>query len=147
MARSIIGVIVAYVAMFILNILAFVGLYVVVGPDHAFKPHRYLASNRWIAITFALLLVTGVLAGLICAAIARGGRAPLALAVVIIVVGLLLAIPSVMKARANSEMIRMGHDSWKEAMNKAYWPVWAPFMLPFPSAIGVVIGGRLKKRS
>ena len=147
MARSIIAVIVSYIGMFILNIFAFVGLYMIVGPDHAFKPHKFLASNRWIAITCALMFVTAVIAGLLCSAIAKGGKAPLALAVVVLVLGLLLAVPSVMKATAHTDMIRLGPVDWKEAMNNAYWPVWAPFVFPFIGAAGAIIGGKLKRRS
>ena len=47
MVRSIIAVIVSYIAMFALNLLGFVGLYAIVGPKHAFKPRLYVASNRW----------------------------------------------------------------------------------------------------
>jgi len=147
MARTIIGVIVGYIAMFILNFCVFVGLYAVVGPDNAFKPHRYLASNRWIAMSAALIFITAIIAGLICAVIARGGKAPLALAVVVIVLGFLLAIPAVMKARANADVIRMGDVPSMEAAQRAYWPIWTPFTFPIISAIGVIIGGKLKRRS
>src|SRR6266545_7574800 len=103
MARSIIAVVVSYIFMFVLNFLAFVGLYQVVGQDNAFKPHSFLASNRWIAMSFAMIVVTGIIAGLICAAIAKGGKAPLALAIVVLALGLLLAIPAVMKHKANAD--------------------------------------------
>ena len=147
MARSIIAVVVSYIAMFVLNIAAFLGLYAVVGPSQAFKMRSYLASNRWVLMTGVILLVTGAIAGLICAVIARGGRAPSALALVVIVIGLLLAIPSVIKARNNAGLARPAAVSQMEALNYAYWPVWAPFAFPFVSAVGVLIGGRLKKRS
>ena len=147
MARSIIGVIVGYVGMFILNFCLFVGLYAVVGPDNAFKPHRYLASNRWIAMSAAGLFITAIIAGLVCAAIAKGGKAPLALAVVVIVLGFLLAIPAVIKARQNADMIRMGPVPSMEAAQKAYWPIWTPFTFPIISAVGVIVGGKLKRRS
>jgi len=147
MGRSIIAVIVSYVVMFVLNILAFVGLYLIVGADQAFKPHKFLASNRWVAITCGLMFVTAVIAGFLCSAIAKGGKAPLALAVVILVLGLLLAIPSVMKATTHADMIRPGPVMWKEAMNNAYWPVWAPFAFPFVGAVGALVGGKLRRRS
>ena len=145
--RSIIAVIVSYITMFVLNLLAFLGLYAVVGPRQAFKPRSYLASNRWVLITFVILIVCGVIAGLICAVIARGGRAPAALALVVVVIGLLLAIPSVMKARSNAGMARPNEVSQMEALNYAYWPIWAPFAFPFVSAIGALVGGKLKKRN
>ena len=147
MVRSIIAVIVSYISMFALNFLGFVGLYAVVGPSHAFKPRLYLASNRWILMGVGVMFVSGIIAGLICAAIARGRKATLALAGLILVVGLLLAIPAVMKSRANAGMVRAGDVTSMEAMEKASWPVWAPLVFPFVSAVGAVIGGKLKKRN
>src|SRR6185503_15363785 len=108
MVRSIIAVIVSYISMFLLNFLGFVGLYTVVGPAHAFRPRSFLASNRWIAMAFAIVFISGIIAGLICAAIARGGKATLALAGLILVVGLLMGIPAVMKSKANADMVRVG---------------------------------------
>ena len=147
MVRSIIGVIVSYISMFVLNFLGFMGLYAIVGPSHAFKPRLYLASNRWILMAVAVMFVSGIIAGLICAAIARGRKATLALAGLILVVGLLLAIPAVMKSRANAGMVRVGDVTSMEAMEKASWPVWAPLVFPFVSAVGAGIGGKLKKRN
>ena len=147
MARAVIGVIVGYVVMFILNFLGFVTLYAVIGPDQAFKPGLYLASNKWIAISFVIIFITGTIAGLICAAIAKGGKAPLGLAIVVIVLGLLLAIPAMMKAQANAKLVRGGNVPQMEAAQKAYWPTWTPFTFPIISAIGVLVGGKLKRRS
>ncbi len=146
MARSIVAVIVGYVVMFILNFLGFVTLYAVIGPNQAFQPGLYLASNKWIAISFAIIFITGIIAGLICAVIAKGGRAPLALAIVVVVLGLLLAIPAVMKAQANAKLVRAGDVPSMEAAQKAYWPIWTPFTFPIISAIGVLVGGKLKRR-
>jgi hypothetical protein len=146
MARTIIGVIVGYVLMFILNFAAFVTLYAVIGPNQAFEPGLYLASTKWIAISMIMIIITGAIAGLVCAVIAKGGRAPLALAVMVIVLGLLLAIPAMMKAQVNSKLVRPGDVPQMQAAQLAYWPVWCPFLFPFISAAGVLIGGRLKRR-
>ena len=147
MVRSIIAVVVSYITMFVLNFLAFVGLYAIVGPSNAFKPRSFLASNRWIAMGVAVMFISGIIAGLLCAAIARGRKATLALAVLILAVGLVMAIPAIMKGRANAEMVRVGDVPAMEAAEKAYWPVWVPFAFPFISAVGAVIGGKLKKRN
>src|SRR5688572_31971162 len=146
MVRSIIAVIVSYISMFVLSFLGFVSLYAIVGPSNAFKPRLYLASNRWILMAVAVMFVSGIIAGLLCAAIARGRKATLALAGLILVVGLLLAIPAVMKSRANAGMVRVGDVSAMEAMENAAWPVWAPLVFPLVSAVGAVIGGKLKDR-
>ena len=147
MVRSIIAVVVSYIGMFVLNFLAFVGLYAMVGPGQAFKPRLYVASNRWIAMGLAVMLVSGIIAGLICAAIARGGKATVALAALILVVGLLLAIPAIMKSKTYGDTVRAGDVPAMEAMEKASWPIWAPFAFPFVSAIGALVGGKLKKRN
>lgn len=146
MVRSIVAVIVSYISMFVLNLLGFVGLYAVVGPGNAFKPRAFLASNRWIAMALAVMFVSGIIAGLLCAAIARGRKAILALAGLILIVGLLLAIPAIMKHKANADLVRAGDVPVMEAMEKASWPIWAPFVFPFVSALGAVVGGKLKKR-
>ena len=147
MARSIIAVIVSYIIMFVLNFIGFVTLYAVVGETQAFKPRLYLASNRWIAMSCVFIFISAIIAGLICAVIAKGGRANLALVVVILVLGWLLAIPAVMKANANAGLVRTGNTPQMEAAQKAYWPIWTPFTFPIISAVGVLIGGKLKKRS
>jgi hypothetical protein len=145
MARSIIAVIVGYVLMFLLNFAAFVTLYAVMGPEQAFEPGLYLASTRWIAVSLVLILISGAIAGLVCAVIANGGRAPLVLAIVVIALGLALAIPGMMKARINANLVRTGDVPSMQAAQLAYWPAWCPFTFPFISAIGVVVGSKLKR--
>jgi putative exporter of polyketide antibiotics len=145
MARTIIGVIVGYVLMFILNFAAFVTLYMVIGPEQAFAPGVYLASTKWIAISLVMIFITGIIAGLVCALIAKG-RGPLALAIVVVVLGVLLAIPATMKGQVNAKLVRTGDVPSMQAAQLAYWPVWCPFAFPFISAAGVLIGGKLKRR-
>jgi hypothetical protein len=145
MARLIIGVIVGYALMFLLNIAGFLTLYAIMGPDRAFEPGLYLASTKWIAATFVMFLITGAIAGLICAVIARSGRSALALAIVVIVAGLLLAVPQVLKAQVNSKLVRTGDVPQMQAAQLSYWPSWCPFAIPFISAIGVFVGGKVKR--
>ena len=144
MARSIIAVIVSYIVMFVLVFLAFTCVYLMLGADGAFKPGTYDASNRWLAIAFAVNFVIAIIGGLICAAIAKGGRAHIALAVVVFVLGVLLAIPSIMKAKP--DMVRIGSVSNMQAMQRAKQPIWVPLLFPFIGAAGVLIGGKLKRR-
>lgn len=144
MARSIIAVIVSYIVMFFLVFLAFTCVYLLLGANGAFKPGTYDASNRWLAIAFAVNFVIAIIGGLICAAIAKGGRAHIALAVVVFVLGVLLAIPSIMKAKP--DMVRIGSVSNMQAMQRAKQPIWVPLLFPFIGAAGVLIGGKLKRR-
>jgi peptidoglycan biosynthesis protein MviN/MurJ (putative lipid II flippase) len=147
MLRSVLGVIVGYIVMFILQVAAFMTIYTLVGPDWAFKPGSYQASTRWTAMQFAVILVTAIIAGLICAVIARGGKAPLALAAVVLVLGLGLAAAATALRPADTREVRMGNVANMEAMNKARHPMWVVFLGPFIGALGVVIGGKLRRQA
>ena len=99
MGRAILAVVVGYVVMFLLMFGGFTCAYLILGADQAFKPGAYQISNRFLALSFALHIVVGVIGGFICAAIAKGGKAPWALAIVAVVIGLLLGIPAIMAQR------------------------------------------------
>ena len=146
MARSIIAVIASYLVMFVLAFIAFTCAYLIVGSDVAFLPGIYEASMTWIGIAFVINLVVAIIGGFVCALIAKGGRAPLALAILAIVLGLVVAIADMNKGKKNAGMVRTANTPSMEAVQKAYWPVWVPFTFPLTSAIGILIGGKLKRR-
>ena len=147
MLRSTLGVIVGYIVMFILQVATFMTIYSLMGPNWSFRPASYDASTRWTVMQFGVILVTTIIAGLICAAIARGGKAPLVLAAVVLVLGLALAFASTALRPADTHEIRTGNVPNMEAMSKARHPAWVIFLGPVIGAIGVVIGGKLKRQS
>ena len=144
MARTIIGVIVGYVAMFVLISVAFTGEYLLLGASHAFKPGSFAASNEWIGIGLLLNLVISIAGGLICALIAKRQKAVTILAVVVFALGVMLSIPTLMVPRTGA--VRTTDDvPMFEAMQKAEEPRWVPFTLPVIGVVGVLIGGKLKR--
>lgn len=147
MARSIIGVIVGYFVMFILQVAVFMALYTVMGPDWSFKPASYQASTRWTVAQFTLILITAIIAGLVCAIIAKGGKAPLVLAGVVLVLGLALGAATISMRPADTHEVRTGEVPNMEAMRKARHPNWVVFLGPVIGAVGVAIGGKLKRSS
>jgi hypothetical protein len=96
---------------------------------------------------FVMILVTSVIGGLICAVIAKGGKAPLALAAVVLVLGLALAVLGTALRPADTHEVRTGDVPNMVAMSKARHPMWVVFLGPFIGAVGVVIGGKLKRRA
>ena len=146
MLRSVLGVIVGYIVMFVLQVIAFMTIYTMMGADWSFKPASYQASTRWTAMQFGVILITTIIAGLICAAIAKGGKAPLVLAVVVLVLGLALAFASTALRPADTHEIRAGNVPNMEAMSKARHPAWVIFLGPVIAAAGVLIGGKLRRR-
>ena len=147
MLRSAVGVIVGYIVMFILQVAAFMTIYTLMGANWSFKPASYEASTRWTVMQFVLILVTAIIAGLVCAAIAKGGKAPLVLAAVVLVLGFALAFASTALRPADTHEVRAGNVPNMEAMNKARHPTWVIFLGPVIGAVGVVIGGKLKRQS
>jgi hypothetical protein len=146
MLRSALAVIVGYIVMFVLQVAAFMTIYTLMGANWSFRPASYEASTRWTVMQFAVILVTAIIAGLICAAIAKGGKATLALAAVVLVLGLALACASTALRPADTHEIRTGNVPNMEAMSKARHPLWVVFLGPFIAAVGVVIGGKLKRQ-
>lgn len=145
MARSIIGVIVGYVVMFILHVAAFMTIYALMGPDWSFKPASYQASTRWIATGFIVFLIAGIIAGLVCALIAKGGKAPMVLAGVILVLGLALTALARSSRPADAHEVRTRDVPNMEAMTKARNPTWVIFLGPVIGAVGAAIGGKLRR--
>jgi len=68
------------------------------------------------------------------------------LAIVVFVLGLLLAIPSVIAHRTNPNEVRVGAVSNMEAMQKAKEPIWVPFTFPIIGVVGVLVGSRLRRK-
>ena len=146
MLRSALGVIIGYIVMFVLQVIAFMTIYSLMGANWSFNPASYEASTQWTVMQFVVILVTTIIAGLICAIIARGGKAPLALAGVVLVLGLALAAASTAFRPADTHEVRAGDVPNMEAMSKARHPAWVIFLGPVIGAVGVVIGGKLKRR-
>ena len=147
MVRAIIAVIVSYILMLVLAVAGFMTLFAVMGSDWSFQPGKFEASNGWIVAALIIDFVGAIIGGLICALIAQGGKAPLALAILTLVLGIVFAFPALTKQKANSALVRPGNVSQMEAMQKAYNPSWVPFAFPFVGAIGVLIGSRLRRKS
>jgi small-conductance mechanosensitive channel len=147
MIRSVLAVIVGYILMFVLQVATFMTIYSLMGANWSFKPASYQASTRWTVMQFVVLFVTTLIAGLVCAAIAKGGRAPLVLAFVVLVLGMCLALLNPAVRSPDPHEVRIGDVPGMEAMKKARHPTWVVFLGPVIGAVGVVIGGKLKRRS
>lgn len=145
MLRAILAVIISYVVMFVLAFIGFASAYLIVGPEVAFKPGIYEAATTWVGIAFVINIVDALIGGFVCALIAKGGKAPVALAIVVIALGLVVAFADLNKGKMNAGLVRTGQTPQLEAIQKAYWPVWVPFAFPFTGAIGVLIGAKLKR--
>ena len=143
MFRSIAAVVVGYLVMFLLVFTLFTAAYLAMGTEAAFTPGTYEVSTLWVVISFVLGLVAALVGGYVCAAIARRGKAPLALAALVLGLGILFAIPVLTAPRESAP--RTGGVPNLEAMQNARTPGWVALLNPFVGAVGVLLGARLKR--
>ena len=145
MARSVLSVIAGYLLMFALQFAVFMTVYSVMGADWSFRPGSYHASSRWTLMQFTVIFVTALIGGLVCALIARGGKAPLVLAIVALLIGFTLGALHVATQPADTGELRPANVPNMVAMTKARHPVWVIFAGPLIAALGIVVGGKLKR--
>jgi len=145
MARSVAGVIVGYLVMFILQFAAFMTIYTVMGANWSFKPASFQASTRWTVMQFTVIFVAALIAGLICALISKGGKAPLVLAVVALAIGFTFGAVHVATQAADTHELRT--TASVPNIFRARHPTWVIFAGPIIAAIGIGIGGKLRRRS
>lgn len=144
MLRKILGVIVAYIVMFVLTFISLTILYNVLGADGVFHPGNYQPTIAWLAGGAILTLVLTIIGGYIAALIGNGAGTAKALAVVIVVIGLIMAAATIFGPEKLPEVRPAGITMW-EAIAKIQDPVWVCLVNPVIGAIGALIGGSLKK--
>lgn len=144
MGRSISSVVIGYAVMFAAIFLTFSGLYFLLGQELSFQPGTYDPSMLWTVVSFVLGMGAAILGGYVCARIARTATAPKVLAGVVLVIGLLSAVPVLMAAATPAEA-RTGKVGNLDAMMKAKQPAWVAVANPFVGLVGVLLGGRLRR--
>lgn len=143
MLRRILGVIGGYVFIVAFIMGTFTALYAILGADGAYEPGTYVVSMSWIIPTFILSFVAAVAGGWICFLISRSLGSVTVFAGIVLVLGLVLAV---MQASADTVIeLREGAVSNSEAMQKSIQPLWVAIANPVVGAMGILIGGRLKK--
>jgi hypothetical protein len=146
MGRTVVSVIAGYVTMFVFVFVMFTVAYLALGADRAFKPGTYDVSGAWIVVSIIVGLVAAVLGGAVCATIAKNPKAPVFLAVVVVILGVLFALPTLMSPDSGPPEIRTGDVGNTEAMSNARSPTWMNLLNPVLGAVGVLIGGRMRRR-
>jgi hypothetical protein len=143
MLKSILGVVIGYIVMAIFAFAIFTCAYLGLGVERVFQPDSYDVSTIWIVIMIVIALIGGILGGLICAAISKSKGACMAFAIIVLVLGLIVGIPTAMKE--HSAAARSGDVPNLQAMQLAQTPTWLCLLNPVLGAVGVMLGARMKK--
>lgn len=144
MFRMVGAVIGGYLVSFVLVFGLLTGLYAVLGAEGAFQPGTYHLSTTWMVAAMVLGFAAYMVAGFVARLIAPGSSAPLVLAVAVVGLGLLFAIPVLRAARTDPE-VRPPGVTMLEAMSKAKQPTAATLGGPVLGAVAVFLGGRLRR--
>jgi hypothetical protein len=143
MLKSIVGVIVGYLAMAIFAFVVFTGAYFGLGVDRVFEPDSYAISTLWIVLMIAIAFIGGLIGGWTCAAISKSHTACVVFAVLVFVAGILVALPKMMGEHSTAP--RSGDVSNFQAMQLAQTPVWLCVLNPALGAVGILLAGRRTK--
>jgi hypothetical protein len=139
MGRTIAGVLVGYLVMALVVFAVFSLAYMAMGADRAFQPGTYAPSAVWVVLSLVLSFLAAWVGGRVCAGIARNPKAVVALAVLVLVLGVVFAMP-VMR-RTGDPAPRSGTVGNMQAMQQAHMPLWVALLTPLVGAAGVVVGG------
>lgn len=144
MGRKILGGILGYVVVFIFIFATFSMAYLVMGPNHAFKPGSYDVSLRWLAVSTVLGFIGAVIGGYVAALVGRSGTAVKITAAIVLLMGILTIA---MVAVSPRSVEARGKDVPNmEAMTKAQTPLWVAVLNPIIGIAGVLIGGSLRRK-
>ena len=136
------GVVLGYLTMVVLVMVGLSALYLGLGADRAFRPGSYDVSLLWSGISLVVGLVAAVVGGWVCARIAGTRAAVTSLAALVLVLGILFAVPSLMTGDV-ALAARGGEVGNWEAMQSAVTPLWVAILTPIVGAVGIFLGGRV----
>ena len=145
MGRKIGGVIVGYIVMAAFIFLSFTLLYLILGTEGSFKPASYQVSAVWLIASLILGLIAAVIGGYVCVMIAKEQKTAYILAGIVLVLGILFALPGLSVSDEEMNKVREGNVPNMEAMQNAKQPPLVLILNPIIGAVGVILGSRMKK--
>ena len=144
MGKVIGSVVLGYVVMVIMVFVLMSLVWMLMGASGAFQPGSWEVSAGWIVGSIIVGFVAAIVGGYLCALVAKDPRGPKALIVVVIILGILFAIPVLTGGPEVPTIARTDTVSMMDAIQNAEQPVWIALLNPILGAIGVLIGARLR---
>jgi hypothetical protein len=145
MLKSILAIIVSYIAMFVIFMAIFTGLYFALGVERVFTTDSYEVSILWIVLTLVIGFLVSIFSGYLCAAISKSWRTCQVFALIVFLLSLIQCW-SALKRNPEAPNTRAGEVGMFEAMTLAVSPFWLHLVNPVLCGAGVLIGARMKRR-
>ena len=144
MAKVIGSAVVGYIVIFILVFLLMTASWYAVGAQGAFQPGVWDVTPVWLGLMLASALVAAVVGGYVTAMVTPDSRGPKILIGIVVVLGLLFALPVLMGSGPVAALPRPDELPMFEAMQNGKQPAWVALLNPVLGAVGVLIGSRLR---
>jgi len=138
------GAVAGYVVMFVLVFLLMTLGWMALGPGGSFRPGSWETSTAWVVVTLMVDVLAALGGGYVAMLIAKRPLGPQVLAGLVVVLGLVMAIP-VFTADASAVGPRPDVVTMMDAMSKAQQPLWLVVANPVIGAVFALVGGALRK--
>jgi hypothetical protein len=142
MGKNLLAIIAGYLAMMALVFGLMTLGWKLVGADGAFAPGSFQTTGLWIAITLVSAILAAVVGGRVAARLGQDGRAVVGLVALVLVLGIVFAIPVLTAAPELAAAVRPPDLPMMEAVKQAQQPAWVALLNPLIGAVGAWIGGR-----
>ena len=144
MLKSILAIVVSYVAGNLVFFGIISGCFFLLGVERVFEPDSYEVSTAWLALTLIVSLLGAVVAGYVCLSISHSWRTCQLLALIALMLTSISCIVQLRRINPDAPNIRAGDVGYFDAMKLGVPPRWFPFVNPIVSCMGVLIGARLR---
>ncbi|MHA7811895.1 MAG: hypothetical protein ACX94C_00680 [Phycisphaerales bacterium] len=148
MGRNILAVIVGYVAMGIIVMGVFAGVYFgLLGPEGAFKPDSFEPSTLWIVVWAGTSLAAALIGGIVCAKISKHSKGAIVSLIVLMIVLSCVQLMGVLMRELPGEAARVrtpelsAMESWEKGAE--FIPIWIVIGNPVLGTIGVMTGAMM----
>ena len=142
MGKNILAIVAGYLVMMVLVFGLMTLGWQVVGADGAFAPGSFKTTGLWIAISLVTATVAAVAGGRVAARLGQDGRAVVGLVALVLVLGIVFAIPVITAAPELANAVRPADLAMMDAVKQAQQPAWVALLNPLIGAVGAWIGGR-----
>ncbi|QQS48999.1 MAG: hypothetical protein IPM66_10425 [Acidobacteriota bacterium] len=144
MAKAIGSAVAGYIVIFILVFLLMTAAWYAVGAQGAFKQGVWDVTPMWLGLMLTAGLLAAIIGGYVTALITSDSRGWKILAGIVIVLGVIFALPVLMGSMPEAPLPRPDNLPMFEAMQNGRQPAWVAIINPVVGAIGVMIGSRLR---
>ena len=131
-----------YILMFVVLFATLTAMYFGLGSERTFLPGSYAVTPLWIAVFCFFQFDSGLAAGVVVSKLSRDRKVPLILAAMTLVLGIVMALPTVL-GTVQDAVPRSESLTNMDAMMQAQTPVWIQLIAPALAALGVTAGAML----